>query len=198
VIRALVSARSPLVRRGLAGALRGDERIAVVGETAPAELSDAVAAFAPDVLVEERNSVADGFALPSVVLSEDARRAWLEVADAAGERGPLAILAREASPEEIVAAVVAVSAGLVAVQPRTLAFSRALADPIERNEPLSPRERGVLAEMARGSPNKEIAARLGISEHTVKFHVGSIFAKLGVSSRTEAVTQGMRLGLVML
>jgi DNA-binding CsgD family transcriptional regulator len=52
--------------------------------------------------------------------------------------------------------------------------------------------------MARGSPNKEIAARLGISEHTVKFHVGSIFAKLGVSSRTEAVTQGMRLGLVML
>jgi DNA-binding CsgD family transcriptional regulator len=63
---------------------------------------------------------------------------------------------------------------------------------------LTPRERGVLAEVARGVPNKTIAGRLGISEHTVKFHLASIFAKLGVSSRTEAVAQGVRLGLVML
>jgi DNA-binding CsgD family transcriptional regulator len=56
----------------------------------------------------------------------------------------------------------------------------------------------VLAELARGAPNKTIAARLGISEHTVKFHIASIFAKLAVSSRTEAVARGARLGLVML
>jgi len=55
----------------------------------------------------------------------------------------------------------------------------------------------VLAELARGVPNKTIAARLAISEHTVKFHVASIFAKLGVASRTEAVAHGIRLGLVM-
>jgi DNA-binding NarL/FixJ family response regulator len=52
--------------------------------------------------------------------------------------------------------------------------------------------------MAEGSGNKQIAFRLGISEHTVKFHVASIFAKLGASSRTEAVTLGVRRGLVML
>jgi DNA-binding NarL/FixJ family response regulator len=63
---------------------------------------------------------------------------------------------------------------------------------------LTARERGVLSELARGVPNKTIAARLGISEHTVKFHIASIFAKLAVSSRTEAVARGARLGLVML
>jgi DNA-binding CsgD family transcriptional regulator len=63
---------------------------------------------------------------------------------------------------------------------------------------LSAREVDVLAELARGAGNKQIAARLAISEHTVKFHVASIFAKLGVSSRTEAVTRGVRLGLIML
>jgi NarL family two-component system response regulator YdfI len=56
----------------------------------------------------------------------------------------------------------------------------------------------VLGELARGVPNKTIAARLAISEHTVKFHIASIFAKLGVASRTEAVTQGVRRGLIML
>ncbi|MBD5654809.1 MAG: response regulator transcription factor, partial [Candidatus Eremiobacteraeota bacterium] len=65
-------------------------------------------------------------------------------------------------------------------------------------ESLTARERGVLDELARGIPNKIIAARLGISEHTVKFHIASIFAKLAVSSRTEAVARGARLGLIML
>ena len=63
---------------------------------------------------------------------------------------------------------------------------------------LTPREVEVLGELARGVPNKTIAGRLAISEHTVKFHIASIFAKLGVASRTEAVTQGVRLGLIML
>jgi DNA-binding NarL/FixJ family response regulator len=52
--------------------------------------------------------------------------------------------------------------------------------------------------MAEGFGNKEIATRLGISDHTVKFHISSILAKLGVGSRTEAVTQGIRMGLVLL
>src|SRR5262249_22163099 len=65
-------------------------------------------------------------------------------------------------------------------------------------EALTPREVKVLAMVAEGLSNKTIARRLGISEHTVKFHVSSIFAKLGVSSRTEAVTLGVRRGLIML
>jgi DNA-binding NarL/FixJ family response regulator len=56
----------------------------------------------------------------------------------------------------------------------------------------------VLALMAQGLPNKTIAYRLAISEHTVKFHVGAILAKLGAASRTEAVTLSARQGLLML
>ncbi|HKC74673.1 MAG TPA: response regulator transcription factor, partial [Chloroflexota bacterium] len=63
---------------------------------------------------------------------------------------------------------------------------------------LTPREIEVLGMLAEGLGNKTIARRLGISEHTVKFHVGSIFAKLDASSRTEAVTLGARRGLIML
>ena len=63
-------------------------------------------------------------------------------------------------------------------------------------EHLTPRERAVLARVADGLPNREIASRLGISEHTVKFHLAAVFGKLGVSSRTEAVRRGLQLGLI--
>jgi DNA-binding NarL/FixJ family response regulator len=65
-------------------------------------------------------------------------------------------------------------------------------------EPLTSREREVLQLLARGLGNKEIAAGLKISEHTVKFHVASILGKLGASTRTEAVTVGLRRGLVLI
>jgi DNA-binding CsgD family transcriptional regulator len=64
--------------------------------------------------------------------------------------------------------------------------------------PLTPREVEVLGMLAEGLGNKQIAARLGISEHTVKFHVASIFTKLHASSRTEAVTIGARAGVILL
>lgn len=63
-------------------------------------------------------------------------------------------------------------------------------------EPLTPRERTVLALVADGLGNREIGHELEISEHTVKFHLASIFGKLGASSRTEAVRRGLRLGLI--
>jgi DNA-binding CsgD family transcriptional regulator len=65
-------------------------------------------------------------------------------------------------------------------------------------QPLTPREIEVLGMLAEGLGNKTIARRLGISEHTVKFHVGSILARLDASSRTEAVTLGARRGLIMI
>jgi DNA-binding NarL/FixJ family response regulator len=65
-------------------------------------------------------------------------------------------------------------------------------------EPLTPRERDVLQLMAEGLPNKLIAVRLSISEHTAKFHVSAIMTKLGAASRTEAVTIGARRGLLIL
>ena len=63
-------------------------------------------------------------------------------------------------------------------------------------EALTAREHDVLALVADGLPNREIARGLGISEHTVKFHLASIFGKLGVSTRTEAVQRGLRLGVI--
>jgi DNA-binding NarL/FixJ family response regulator len=68
----------------------------------------------------------------------------------------------------------------------------------ELTEPLTPRESEVLQMLASGLANKEIAARLAISEHTVKFHVASILGKLGAGSRTEAVSLGIRRGLILL
>lgn len=83
-----------------------------------------------------------------------------------------------------------------------LASARPAPRPADRDgdaglvEPLTARERDVLALAAEGRTNREIAADLDISEHTVKFHLASIFGKVGASSRTEAVRRGLRLGLV--
>ena len=67
-----------------------------------------------------------------------------------------------------------------------------------RTQPLTPREIEVIAMLAEGLGNKVIAGRLGISDHTVKSHVASIFAKLDVSTRAEAAVSAARLGLIML
>ena len=68
----------------------------------------------------------------------------------------------------------------------------------ETHEPLTPREREVLELLAHGLSNRQIAERLGISEHTAKFHVAAISGKLGAASRTEAVSRGVRRGLITL
>jgi NarL family two-component system response regulator YdfI len=199
VIRTIVSAASVLARAGLSAALRGESRVTVVAEVAPDELLRSVAALEPDVVVtlpsdgRERRENGDALRAPTVLLVDDPRGVWNGEL-ASPERLPFAVLARDASSEEIVAAVVAVAAGLVAAQPNVLAGGV----PEPTFEQLTAREIEVLAELARGASNKAIAERLRISEHTVKFHIGSIFAKLGVSSRTEAVTHGFRLGLIML
>ena len=110
----------------------------------------------------------------------------------------------EASAEELQAAVGALHEGLLAGAPALLrpALRRYLAAAIDEAEPvvetLTERESQVLQLLAHGLANKQIAVRLGISEHTVKFHISSIYAKLGVTNRTEAVRVGVQRGLVFL
>ena len=118
--------------------------------------------------------------------------------------GAAAVLPRDADSGTVLVAARAAAAGLVAVMrdaaPALAASSSARSWQVDEDESphLSPREREVLRLLAAGTGNKGIALRLGISEHTVKFHVASILAKLHASSRTEAVTEGIRRGLVML
>lgn len=130
-----------------------------------------------------------------IVLAEEPRRV---IADERLGHGPIrAVLPRDATVGELLAAVDAVAAGLVVLHPDALRRAprpvRAEPDPAQ---PLTGREVEVLGMLAEGLGNKAIASRLGISTHTAKFHVASILSKLGAGSRTEAVTIGMRRGLV--
>jgi two-component system, NarL family, response regulator YdfI len=120
-------------------------------------------------------------------------------------RGARGVLPRDAEPREIIAAIEAVAAGLVVLPASELAalqsatprgFARLSSQP--QSASLSPREREILSLLAEGLGNKIVAARLGISEHTVKTHVASIFTKLGADTRAEAVAIGARTGLILL
>src|SRR3989454_907064 len=149
------------------------------------------------VLLEQR---LNREATPFVVLLEDLDG---EAGARALRAGARAVLPRSASPEEIRAAVRAAAAGLASL-PATLAG--ALLDGTSRDGAragtgdhiLTPREREILTLLGEGLVNKEIGARLGISEHTVKSHLTAIYEKLEASNRAEAVATGLRRGLVML
>jgi DNA-binding NarL/FixJ family response regulator len=95
-------------------------------------------------------------------------------------------------------AVLAMAVGLVVIDPELSALLpfAVQQEPNDQPDVLTPRERQVLELVARGYPNKTIAYELGISEHTAKFHVGSLLTKLDASSRTEVVTNATRRGLL--
>jgi DNA-binding NarL/FixJ family response regulator len=121
--------------------------------------------------------------------------------------GVRAVLPRNITATEIAAAIEAVAAGLYVFHPADIDSIPALRPPQSETVPelgepivehLTPREIEVLQLLSAGLGNKEIAARLNISEHTAKFHVASIMGKLGAATRTEAVTLGIRHGLVMI
>jgi DNA-binding NarL/FixJ family response regulator len=120
-------------------------------------------------------------------------------APAALGAGARAVLRRDASAPELVAAIEAVAAGLVVLHPDAVPRP-ATSTPATPGaaEPLTRREREILSLLADGLGNKVIAARLGISDHTVKAHVGAIFDKLHVGTRAEAVALGLRMGLIAL
>lgn len=152
-----------------------------------------------------RRSVSASTALGVVVLAEDS------LAREALEHGARSVLPLDSASEEIVAAVFAAAAGLVTLRPeaaelimenaaRRPGVDAARSGSVDgfAEEALTARELEVLNLVAEGAGNKEIAARLRISEHTVKFHVASIFSKLGAESRTEAVALGVRRGLILL
>ena len=213
MIGVLIVASSSISQSGLENLLRASTSLQVVRVVSDfGQLSESVEELQPDVVIAEITG--QDRALPEEILklSEEAPVAIvLLVDDANAERdldafhnGVKAVLPRNMSPGGIVAAIEAVGAGLAVLLPEGLdnllresaASHRAVSPPLV--EALTPREIEVLGMMVEGWGNKKISTRLGISEHTVKFHVASIMGKLNASSRTEAVTSGIRHGLIML
>ena len=216
MISVLVAAASVVVRAGLESIIRARAgELAVVGSDSGAvTLAQQVEELQPDVVLLDLN-LHDDESVPEkllelgasqyvsaiVVLADDLHGDWTTEALRLGVR---AVLPRSATAEEIVSAVIAAAAGLVVLHPDAIDSLLPVLPSATRSLPtppiqaLTPREIEVLGMLAEGLGNKTIARRLGISEHTVKFHVSSIFTKLNASSRTEAVTLGARQGLIML
>jgi DNA-binding NarL/FixJ family response regulator len=198
VISVLVAASSVVVRAGLEALARQHPQVSVLGSVAMgSELRRKAIELDPDVIVAEVEGQAaevlqdlPGFAV--VLLSNETALPLLR-------SGARAVLPHGATAREIGLAIDAAAAGLLVLHPDGLESARAeqVMAP-SANGPLSNREIEVLRMLSEGHANKEIAYRLGISEHTVKFHVASLFQKLNASSRTEAVTLGVRQGLIML
>jgi DNA-binding NarL/FixJ family response regulator len=215
VIRVFIVAASPLARSGLQQLLASPE-IEIVGravdfDSAAGLLSEPDAE--PDVIIvdasRESGANAANLSAGSSEIGADIPIVVLESPEngAAGpdllRQGARAILPAGISPAELIAALRAVTSGLIVLHPSTVAAIPHAAGNTSRSteewiESLTKREREVLQMLAAGLGNKEIAVKLNISEHTAKFHVGSILGKLGVSTRAEAVAMGIRRGLVLL
>lgn len=203
-IRVLVAAGYPAIRAGLAALLAQDAGILPI-EAAP----DMVVAssIAPEVIVVDVSSTGDEV-MEALADAYPAARLVLvggdPAADGPGLAGePVAYLPADTDAGSLIAAVRAVAHGLTTLDPALIVAAgvhvHARAHPeamASAGEPLTVRERQVLELVAAGLPNKAIARELGISEHTAKFHVGSLLAKLGAASRTEAVTIATRRGLL--
>jgi DNA-binding NarL/FixJ family response regulator len=201
VIRVAVIASSPVTRAGLASLVGADPRFSIEPSGDSGGRNDA------DVLLAEIGSTDKALrALEStrleapamVLLVEHLGRSQLRRLVQSGAR---AVLPNDANAAEILAAIEAVAAGLTVLRSEDmdLLLPHRIEDPAALpGEPLSAREMEVLSMLAEGLANKEIATRLQISEYTVKFHVSSILAKLGASSRGEAVMRGVREGLIVI
>ncbi|MDH3604680.1 MAG: response regulator transcription factor [Candidatus Tectomicrobia bacterium] len=210
-LRVLVAADDPLARGGLAALLAGQSDCVVAGQIAASTdiLSD-VDVYRPDVVLwdvgwEAEHGVSGSHpealtalqdaGYPVVMLLPD--RNLVTDAWALGMRG---LLFRDADADRLIASLQAVGAGLAVLDPE-LAMSLLPPAPLDsaaKDHVLTSREQEVLQLLAEGLPNKSIADRLRISDHTVKFHVNAIMSKLGAQSRTDAVVRATRQGLLLL
>ena len=152
-----------------------------------------VVAYLPELDDELPEVLAQCRGMPLVVLTTNAHALAIRALRA----GAAAVLEIGASEEQLLAAVTSAFHGLLVLPAGAVGTgeTQALVRP---PSPLTAREMEILSLLAAGDSNKAIAARLSVSAHTVKSHISSILSKLGVSSRTEAVTLALRLGIVLL
>jgi DNA-binding NarL/FixJ family response regulator len=210
-IRVAVADDHPVVREGLVAMLETQPDFEIVGSAATGTDALALVSSAdPDVLMLDLEMPAlDGVGVLRQLRSASARVRVIvftvfdtdERIIAAVEAGAAGYLLKGAPRTEVFSAVRVVAAGgsLLAPPATSAVLRRVRGESQPTTAPsLTPRERLVLEHLARGLGNKQIAAQLGITERTVKFHVSAVFAKLGAANRTEAVTRAAQAGLIAL
>jgi DNA-binding NarL/FixJ family response regulator len=202
LIRVTIVSPNPTLRIGLRELLGRQSDIEIIGETVDLagvnekETEVVVLASVSSARPLKNNS---DYAILYLTDEVDSLRSVLS-----SNASAWGVLSPDATEDELVAAVRAVGEGLWVGAPGLVQSLIRVSGRRESSsdesmiEPLTAREMEVLQLMAQGLANKQIALSLGISEHTVKFHLSSLYAKLGVSSRTEAVKRGIELGLILL
>lgn len=202
MIKVAIIAPNRAVRVGLRVLLTTDSALEVIGEGAALDETRHAPLAAADVMVVQ------GIPTTAQINAASLRGVLFMVDDGTSAVAPNTTLAwglmpGDAAAEELIAATTALYHGLIVVHPDLAGRvfvqpARPVDDREPLLEPLTARELEVLQLIGQGLANKMIADRLHISEHTVKFHVSAIYAKLGVASRTEAVRAGSRRGLIVL
>ena len=208
-VRVLLAASSAVRRAGLEAILKSVPSLKLVGSIPGLRtVRERAADLQPDVVLLDIEADRSGLpplpildhGLPIIALIDRPEADWTASALRSGVK---AVLPREIGVEELVPAIQAAYAGLVLLDPEVTLTLASGVPRSSRDGPialgtLTPREIEVLRMLAEGLGNKEMASGLGISNHTVKFHISSILDKLGASSRTEAVTLGIRMGIILL
>jgi two-component system, NarL family, response regulator LiaR len=206
-IRVLIADDHLLVRDGLKVFLKNQADIEVVGEASDGKRAvELCTALEPDVvLMDLVMPVMDGTTAIKLIHQRDPRIRILaltsfqerRLVEEAVQAGAAGFLYKDCAPEELAQAIRTVHAGHAALSPSaTEALMQAVARPAEPVPDLSPRELEVLALVARGATNAEIAKALTLSLSTVGFHISNIIGKLGASNRTEAVSISRRYHLI--
>jgi NarL family two-component system response regulator YdfI len=204
VVRVAIAAPSDIACARIEALLATEAGVCVVGTATSMLLAEFLEQVDADVLLLDPGSeiaetlahIAERVEMPPTILLASNSAVWRYLFDL----GVRAVLPNHIEANRLLAAIKAVAAGFVVLDEHAAGIEslRSEGEPRrEQVETLTPRELEVLHLLAEGLPNKEIATTLEISEHTVKFHLSSIFGKLGATSRTEALAIGIRRGLVM-
>jgi DNA-binding NarL/FixJ family response regulator len=202
-ISVLIVDDHPVVRRGLRVLLEVQDGIEVVGEAADGGTALALATErAPDViLLDLKLPGMDGIAVLGELKARDSAARVLVLTSAtepasatlAVRSGAAGVVYKDVDPDALVRAIRSVHDGHLLLAPEAAdALARSAGDAVAGIDALTAREREVLAEIAKGRSNREIARALGVAEKTVKAHVSSLLAKLGVQDRTQAALLAVR------
>jgi DNA-binding NarL/FixJ family response regulator len=194
MIGVLIAAASPVSRAGLKSLVEETGACEIAGSAAPGDLVELALERHADVILWQVSPDEDPTGTLRALKNQNTVLLTSNAAFELIRAGAHGVIPLDASAEQIGFALQAAATGLGVFAPDHFDSP----GPSRVSSPLTARETEVLRMIAEGHANKEIAWRLGISEHTVKFHVSALLGKLGAGSRAEAIGAGIRQGVIML